>query len=294
MGASFDTLVKSLADKDDKTDAGKLIAASAHTKEAFTAVKTAMDDSFNAVVKSLVKEKSPKALSIIKAMARNKSNFDNIVQIIGNDYLKSLDVKQVKSLFTSVDKRNYGVFATAAKAVGDTNYKAAFENDTKLRNKHEANINKSSLPEDLVSATGNPVGSDEGKSIDSQKATTVAKGGGDNIIENIEIVRHANKTDNELMEGSVGSFSHASSITQKRQYDDVTHEHAKKQRTGDDSSLPEDLGDGIIENIEIVNHENNELMEGSVESFSHASSIKQQRNENNKSLGGRKTNSPCR
>jgi hypothetical protein len=278
----FNAVVQSLADKEDKTDAGKLSAASARSKEALQAVKEAMGDvSFNGVVTSLVTNKSPQALSIIKAMVHKKSNFDNIVQIIGGAYFKSLDGKAVESIFTSI--KSYVVFAAVVEAVGYTNYKAAFENNTKLRKKHNKNIetlktsrkrkgnntsqrnkkkqktdNDSSLPslpaytespdEDLMEGTSISSsvldkldgsawskGADDENSTDSRKSATVANGGEDNIIANMEIVLRTHNHDKNLMEGSimkepiyltgssvgstwssVRSFSHASQIIQQR------------------------------------------------------------------------------
>jgi hypothetical protein len=72
----FNVVVKALAEKDDKSDAGKLIAASAYNKDAFKAVKAAMGDKFNVVVKALAeKDDKSDAGKLIVASAHTTDAF---------------------------------------------------------------------------------------------------------------------------------------------------------------------------------------------------------------------------
>jgi hypothetical protein len=137
----FNVVVKALAEKDDKSDAGKLIAASAYNKDAFKAVKAAMGDKFNVVVKALAENNPSVSLSAIKSMTRKKSNFDDIHTILGDRYFQDLPIKSIRSIFKSVDKKNFSTFSAVALAVGKDKYQEVFK-DTKLQEKHATNREK--------------------------------------------------------------------------------------------------------------------------------------------------------
>ena len=138
----FKAVVQSLASKDDKSDAGKLVAASAYTTDAFKSVKSAMgEDGFKAVVQSLASTNPSKAISIIKSMTRKKENFEIIKEILGESHFHDLPVKDVKSILKSVDARSFKTFQAVASAFSESQYTEAFK-DESLQKKHATNLKK--------------------------------------------------------------------------------------------------------------------------------------------------------
>ena len=110
----FTAVVKYLSDKPDKSEAGKLVAASAHTTDAFKSVKSAMgEQGFTAVVKYLSdKPDKSEAGKLVAASAHTTDAFKSVKSAMGEQgftavvkYLSVHNHSQARSLVKSMTRK---------------------------------------------------------------------------------------------------------------------------------------------------------------------------------------------